>query len=44
MRFGVLARLAWTMTRLAFGFLVLRRAVRFQPVAPAPAEPLRKAG
>jgi glycosyltransferase involved in cell wall biosynthesis len=44
MRVGVLARLGWTMTRLAVGFLVLRRTVRFRPAAPIPAEPLRKAG
>jgi glycosyltransferase involved in cell wall biosynthesis len=34
MRFGVLARLMWTMTRLLFARFVIRRAVRFRTVGP----------
>ena len=32
-RLGVLGRLAWTMTRLSIGFLVLRHKVHFRPAA-----------
>jgi dolichol-phosphate mannosyltransferase len=43
MRFGVLARLAWTMARLSFNSLVLRRKIRFRPAAESPAV-MRRAG